>query len=218
MGKSIWKVTLLSVESILVTYWGTAAAAPASPAEDLPKQEVTGTNLSWWIWVSAFQVGTCQALWWGLKMAKALKREWELGSGFKSIWASIFKMCMLVGVHPVPSGTAVHFLSNEMGVLVQFSEVIFLWRVAQKISCRRFFWIVLSTFYTEMQVKNHLPHVVVTCVVEVLGMWGSFSAASKMVTVNVILFWVHGHCTSKNVPEVSTLCSPKACLRQWLCF
>lgn len=33
---------------------------------------------------------------------------------------------MLVGVHPVSSGTAVHFLSNKMGALAQFSEVTFL--------------------------------------------------------------------------------------------
>lgn len=199
-------------------YWGTAAADPASPAEDLPKQEVKGTNLSWWVFVSAFQVGTRRALLWRLKMAKALKREWELGNGFKSNWASIFKMRMLVGVHPVPCGTAVHFLSNKMGALVQFSEVIFLWRVAQKISCRRFFWIVPSTFYSEMQVKNHLPHVFGTCVVEVVCMWSAHSDASKMVTANVILSWVHGNCMSKNVPEVSAPCSPTACLRQWLCF
>lgn len=53
-------------------------------------------------------------------------------------------------VHPLSAGTAVHFLSREVGALVQFPEVTLLRRVAQVQRCRRLFQAVLIIFCSEM--------------------------------------------------------------------
>lgn len=67
-GKSIWKVTPLFVKSVLAIYWSTAAST--SSAEKLLKQKVKGTNYVDRYEFLLFRVGACQAVRWGLKMAK----------------------------------------------------------------------------------------------------------------------------------------------------
>lgn len=53
-------------------------------------------------------------------------------------------------VHPLSAGTAVHFLSSEVGALMQFPEVTLLIGIAQVQRCTRLFQAVLSIFYSEM--------------------------------------------------------------------
>lgn len=72
-----------------VMHWSPAAAAPASPAEELLKQGVR-------VLIILVGMGFClpsenmSGSLVRLKRARALKRDWQLGNGFKSNWASIF--------------------------------------------------------------------------------------------------------------------------------